>query len=217
MFIILFWGAVYATPEIAQKTGEDCNICHPTKPSELGPVGEYYEEHGTLEGYGEMPKGEREPGGRCNVCHAQLEPDPTPRELAGPTSPNHQFELKHGEGRFWCLTCHDPVNRDKLRLLNGEKIGFDESTKLCSQCHGKVFKDWTDHIHGKWVGEWGEEAKPEKVCVDCHDPHDPVFGKLVPEPAPEKPPQSPHFENYNLYSVVVLLVAIGLAAFAARK
>lgn len=215
--LTILLGSVEALPEYSADTGEPCVVCHPQTLRERGPAGEYYKEHGTLEGYGKLPEEEREVlGGVCTACHAQMEPNFTPRELvAGPTSPNHRFELNHSK-RFWCLTCHDPVNRDRLRLINGTRVEFEESIQICAQCHAVVYADWQKHIHGKWVGQW-KEAEPQKICVDCHNPHDPDFEKLVPEPAPKDPPESVPFENYNLYSALVLIVAAALAALAAWK
>ena len=216
-FTLLF-GLVYATPQYSQDTAQPCIICHPQTLKELGPAGEYYKEKGTLEGYGELPREVRKVlGGECTVCHAQLKPNPKPRSLeGGPTSPNHRFELKHGGGQFWCFACHDPTNRDKLRLVDGTTIDFEDSILLCSQCHAVVYDDWKKRIHGKWMGSW-KEGKPAEICVDCHNPHDPVFGKLVPEPAPEKPPSSPTFENYNIYALLVLLASLALAIFSVWK
>ncbi len=225
VIVLLVFGQSYAKPEFAQQTGQPCNVCHPEGPPKLGPAGEYFKEHGTLEGYGGTEVKEKaEAGGRCNVCHANLEPNPTPRFLeAGPTSPNHRFELKHGGGRFWCFGCHDPVNRDKLRLLNGTQIDFKDAPVLCGQCHGLVYRDWKNHIHGRWAGSW-ENAEPALTCASvtapekgCHNPHDPKFKPIKPEPAPQKPPESPHFKNYNLYSAIVIAVAFALALFAAWK
>ncbi len=226
LIFALLTGIAYAKPEFAQETGQPCNVCHPDSPPQLGPAGEYFKEKGTLEGYGELPvQGEEKPGGRCTVCHANLKPNPTPREIvAGPTSPNHRFKLNHGNGRFWCFECHNPANRDKLRLLNGTEIDFKDSPILCSQCHGIVYRDWEAHIHGRWTGSW-EEGKPALSCASvnapddrgCHNPHDPKFKPIEPEPAPKRPPESPHFKNYNLYTAVVLAISIVLAIIAAWK
>ncbi len=35
--------------------------------------------------------------------------------------------LQHGAEDRWCLDCHNPVDRDKLRLANGELVELDES------------------------------------------------------------------------------------------
>ncbi len=219
LFILLSApGAVNAKPEFAEKTGESCTVCHPGGPPELGPAGEYYKKYGTLEGYGELPAGEAEPGGRCNVCHAQFAPNPVPRELSGaPTTPNHRFELKHGDGRFWCLTCHNPVNRDTLRLFNGTEIPFESSPLLCGQCHGPIYEDWKDRIHGRWVGNISNPT-PDVVCTDCHNPHDPSFKPITPEKPPEKPPEPwNEIPNYPIYAFLVLALSVLLALYAAWR
>lgn len=208
--LTLFIGAAYALPEIAEKTGQPCNLCHPEWPPRLGPAGEYYKEHGTMEGY------EAE-AGRCSTCHAELEPNPTPRPLdAAP--PNHRFVFEHGGGRFWCFGCHDPVNRDKLRLLNGTTVGFDEYILVCSQCHEVVYHDWKDHLHGRWVGSWEEGgSRPDKGCIDCHYQHDPAFKPLKPMKPPEKPPERKELPNYPIYFSIVMVLSVGLALYAARR
>ncbi|MEE8403327.1 MAG: hypothetical protein V3R93_06205 [Candidatus Hydrothermarchaeaceae archaeon] len=45
---------VDATPENAEKAGKDCNYCHPDGPPVLGGAGLYFQEHHTLEGFGEI-------------------------------------------------------------------------------------------------------------------------------------------------------------------
>jgi len=208
----------YATPQYAQETGQSCVVCHPNGPPELGPAGEYFKEKGTLEGYGELPEKKGEPGGRCTVCHAQLVPNPEPRDLSGaPAEPNHRFELKHGGGRFWCLTCHSAANRDMLRLFNGTEIPlFDNPVPLCAQCHGPVYEDWKDHIHGRWVGNLSN-PRPALLCTGCHNPHDPKFKPIKPEKPPQRAPESPELPHYPVYSFIVLVLSIALAIYAAWR
>ncbi len=217
VILLSMFSIAHAKPEFAEKTGESCTVCHPNGPPELGPAGEYFKEHGTLEGYGELPTGEAEPGGRCNVCHAQFKPNPTPRDLsAAPREPNHRFEFNHGGGRFWCLTCHNPVDRDTLRLFNGSEIPFEEAPLLCSQCHGVIYEEWKEHIHGRWVGSI-ENPEPDVICTDCHNPHDPEFKPIEPEKPPEKPPASKEIPNYPVYSFIVLALSLLLAVYAAWR
>ena len=45
--------------------------------------------------------------------------------------------LKHDEEHRWCLDCHDADDRDLLHLASGERVPFDESYRLCGQCHGE--------------------------------------------------------------------------------
>jgi hypothetical protein len=90
----------------------------------------------------------------CKECHDEsLVTDPKERELPDDHS---DIALKHGGGRFWCLTCHDPDDRDSLRGLKGQKIGFDESYELCGQCHFRR-----------------QRERVLTPCTSCHDAHDP--------------------------------------------
>jgi hypothetical protein len=120
----------------------------------------------------------------CSDCHVDLESDPTPRELGMHEEIVASFH--HAEEQRWCLDCHNPDDRDRLRLANGQLIGFEESYKLCGQCHGEIYRDWKAGVHGKRTGMWNG-AKEYRLCVHCHDPHRPRFAPLAPEPAPRRP------------------------------
>ncbi len=80
--------------------------------------------------------------------------------------------LDHGPTDRWCLDCHNPDDRDVLRLVNGRLISFDESYLLCGQCHGTIFRDWRQGIHGRRQGYWNG-GKSYLLCAHCHDPHAP--------------------------------------------
>jgi len=118
----------------------------------------------------------------CMECHADQDTDPTPREL----DEHDQIKLKHGDRSRWCFDCHDPDDRNMLRLANGTKVPFTESFRLCGQCHGDKFKDWRKGTHGKRKGEWGGD-KMYYLCAACHDPHAPAFKPIAPEPQPIRP------------------------------
>jgi hypothetical protein len=120
----------------------------------------------------------------CSACHEGMEPDTKKRVLEEHT----QIKLNHApEALTWCLSCHDVKNRDKLHLVNGDLIDFTESYKLCGQCHGTNYRDWKAGIHGKRVGYFTQGQRTYFLCVNCHNPHDPKFKPLKPEPAPFKP------------------------------
>jgi hypothetical protein len=110
-------------------------------------------------------------------------PDPEPRILV---RMHRDIDLRHGKGAFWCLNCHNTQERNYLMLLNGEVIPFDESYRLCGQCHGSVYKDWKLGIHGRRVGQW-DGNKLYLLCAHCHDPHDPKFRKIPGLPKPRSP------------------------------
>lgn len=115
----------------------------------------------------------------CSQCHDNWATNETPRALA----PVHEVSLKHGEGRLWCLTCHDPKDRDHLRTVRDGKVDFNESWKVCGQCHSNRQKDWYYGAHGKRAYYW----KGEKIrynCTHCHNPHRPPFMERKAQPKP---------------------------------
>ena len=115
----------------------------------------------------------------CSQCHEYWKTNPEPRELA----PVHNVGMQHGEGRMWCLVCHDPEDSDKLHSLRTGKVDFNESWRICGQCHSARQKDWYFGAHGKRVYDW--QGEPERYnCTHCHNPHRPPFMQRKPQPAP---------------------------------
>jgi uncharacterized CHY-type Zn-finger protein len=124
----------------------------------------------------------------CSNCHASMEVNRKKRELKEEHS---QIKLHHAETMRWCLDCHDAKNRDKLRLYNGDLINFTESYRLCGECHGPQYTDWRAGIHGKRTGYFmGSGKRTYYLCAHCHDPHEPKFKPIKPEPPPIKPKDS---------------------------
>lgn len=119
----------------------------------------------------------------CSDCHADLEIDLERRELE---EMHDDIQVDHGPADRWCFDCHNPDDRDSLRLANGTLIGFDESYRLCGQCHGTIFRDWREGIHGRREGYWNG-AKSYLLCAHCHDPHTPRFQAIKPLPPPVRP------------------------------
>ena len=121
----------------------------------------------------------------CSDCHnpKDLPPNPTRRQL---TDAHDDIVLKHDEEHRWCLDCHDADNRDRLHLASGEPVSFEESYRLCGQCHGEKYRDWRAGVHGRRVGLWNGPKK-YLLCVHCHSPHQPRFKALAPKPAPLRP------------------------------
>jgi hypothetical protein len=121
----------------------------------------------------------------CSDCHnpKDLPPNRTRRQL---TDAHDDIVLKHDEAHRWCLDCHDADARDRLHLASGEPVPFEESYRLCGQCHGEKYRDWRAGVHGRRVGFWNG-AKRYLLCVHCHNPHQPRFKALVPKPVPHRP------------------------------
>ncbi|MCW5662541.1 MAG: cytochrome C [Piscinibacter sp.] len=116
----------------------------------------------------------------CSQCHKLLPLNPQPRQLdAAP----HNAALRHGGGRFWCLDCHTAKDRDQLHAIDGTPVGFDQSDRLCGQCHGPRQRDWAFGGHGKRVGRWQGERRIY-ACTHCHDPHQPQLAPRAPAPPP---------------------------------
>ncbi len=119
----------------------------------------------------------------CSDCHEDEPANRTVRELE---EDHEDLELRHGDN--WCLHCHDADARDVLHLSDGARLEFSESWRLCGQCHGSKLEEWKLGVHGKRTGHWWG-PKQVRPCVSCHDPHDPRFRPLEPEPPPIRPEQ----------------------------
>ena len=118
----------------------------------------------------------------CNDCHSYMDPNPQRRKLVDMHDDISSI-FDHDSANRWCLDCHDMNNRNYLRLASGKLIGFDESYKLCGQCHGDKLRDWKVGVHGKRTGMWNGK-KQYLLCVHCHSPHSPRFKPLKPMPPP---------------------------------
>lgn len=118
----------------------------------------------------------------CSECHKPKKDNFNRRVLI---KDHEKIELHHGEER-WCFDCHDRNNRDRLHLASGELIEFEESSRLCGQCHGSVYQDWQAGGHGQRTGYWNGR-KRYLLCVNCHWPHSPSFQPLEPLPPPVRP------------------------------
>lgn len=125
---------------------------------------------------------------RCMTCHAERGAPETCETCheQGITAPHANVVLHHAEEQRGCLDCHDRNNRDVLHLANGAPVSFDESFRLCGQCHGPRLRDWKLGLHGKRLGGWegGQEAL---LCAHCHNPHSPRFPLMTPLPPPRRP------------------------------
>lgn len=119
----------------------------------------------------------------CSECHADMEPNPERRELE---DEHEDIVLRHDEQHRWCLDCHDAADRDQLRLASGKRVPFSRSYLLCGQCHGNKLRDWRAGVHGKRTGHWNGPRR-YLLCAHCHDPHQPAFKPIAPEPPPERP------------------------------
>lgn len=124
----------------------------------------------------------------CSACHEGLPVNRTRRELS---DMHAEIVLSHDEAHRWCLDCHDADERDALHLAGGERVPFDQSYRLCGQCHGEKLRDWRAGVHGRRSGEWNGR-KTYLLCAHCHDPHRPGVPDLAPAPPPRRPVGGSH-------------------------
>lgn len=118
----------------------------------------------------------------CSQCHKLLPLNTTPRKLVAAP---HPAALNHGKGTMWCLDCHQGTNRDVLRTIGGMPVDFDQSDRLCAQCHSARHRDWSFGAHGKRAGgQWLGAQRTLYACTHCHDPHRPQLALRQ----PSKPP-----------------------------
>jgi len=118
----------------------------------------------------------------CSECHALF---PSPEVPRDPLLQHTHIALDHGLNDR-CYNCHARENRDVLVLHAGETIGFERVPELCAQCHGTVFRDWQDGIHGRTTGSWvtGSASLRRLKCTECHDPHSPAYPRIALLPGP---------------------------------
>ena len=81
----------------------------------------------------------------CSACHDAMQPNPVRRKLDSP----HPAALHHGDGRLWCLDCHQEKNRDWLHTIAGQSVDFNDAYLVCGQCHANRQRDWYFGAHGK--------------------------------------------------------------------
>ena len=116
----------------------------------------------------------------CSECHSpDDEVDRTPHVVDF----HDTVHFDHDAQNRWCLDCHDAQNRDMLHLADGRLLPFEESYKLCGQCHAQQLKQWKAGDHGRRTGNWNG-MKQYLLCASCHDPHSPSFKPLAPLPPP---------------------------------
>lgn len=130
----------------------------------------------------------------CNECHQNFDVSTDRHDLV---AEHTEMVLAHGLNSR-CLNCHNDDDWETLRDYQGTVVGFADSELLCRQCHGPKYRDWVGGAHGRPNGHW-DPSKGDSVratCVQCHDPHKPMFEPIAPAPAPRERhaaiPEVPH-------------------------
>ncbi len=91
-------------------------------------------------------------------------------------------DMAFAHGTVSCLSCHNPMDYDSLKLADGTRLDYPDVMTLCSQCHGTQRRDFDHGAHGGMNGYWDLNRGPRtrNNCVDCHDPHLPKYPRMQP-------------------------------------
>jgi hypothetical protein len=151
-----------------------------------------------------VPRQDRIRNFPCTKCHDNKFVDSRVRELR---DEHTTLVFEHGGGRFWCYdACHQGTDIDHLVSIRGHRIAYDESYKVCGQCHYQRL-DWFFGGHGKRQGAWEDQRKIPATadelkvedrgqigrwggertilnCTECHNPHSPSIKPFEPSPPP---------------------------------
>jgi hypothetical protein len=121
----------------------------------------------------------------CMDCHKLL---PARWHYDRPMVEHEWIKLNHGNNRF-CLNCHHPTNRNAFVDYDGSEIREADVVQLCAKCHGPTYRDWQAGVHGRRNGYWNvsQGTQTRLRCIECHDPHQPVFQAVKPLRAPDYP------------------------------
>lgn len=120
----------------------------------------------------------------CTKCHDNF----TRQEVMTSTlrTKHSSLLLRHMPDGNNCSLCHNPSQTNKLNLLDGTLISYNESHRLCQQCHGNTAANWARGLHGRVSGSWNGE-RILLNCTTCHEAHDPQFKPMESVSAPIEP------------------------------
>lgn len=122
---------------------------------------------------------------KCSECHTDFESPTRQQEMVGEHAAIYQ-KFNHGMNTR-CINCHHEKDRNAYVDHDGTPIPADRPARLCAKCHGPTYRDWEAGVHGRRNGYWmkGPGKKAERLlCVQCHDPHNPGFKPMIPDPPP---------------------------------
>ena len=118
----------------------------------------------------------------CTECHdPEIPVNPKRREL---TMAHEEIVLHHDEEHRWCLDCHTRETATSCTSPAATLVPFEESYRLCGQCHGDKYRDWRAGVHGRRTGQL--ERREDRTCCACTATTRtrPRFKPLEPEPPP---------------------------------
>lgn len=114
----------------------------------------------------------------CMECHKLL---PAKWHYDRRMVEHENIHLEHGNNRY-CLNCHHPTNRNAFVDYDGAEIAEQDVVQLCAKCHGTIYRDWKEGVHGRRNGFWNKSkgVQTQLRCIQCHDPHQPKFKSMKP-------------------------------------
>lgn len=154
----------------------------PPGPSAQGPV--VVHEPASLSS---VPSGERDALGRevrvaCVTCHSLRDGGAFPKSAGDLREFHAGLVVRHGT--LACTSCHEnrAGGEPRLHLATGESVPTRDAMRLCGQCHGPKLREYEAGRHGGMTGHWdlSRGGRTRNHCVDCHDPHVPLFQPSVP-------------------------------------
>ncbi len=115
----------------------------------------------------------------CSTCHKIRKPNMDNKSVASLDEFHRGMTFNHG--KLVCYACHNPDNADQLRLADGTSVTYTNVMSLCSQCHSKQAESFAHGAHGGMNGFWDLTRGPQTKnnCIDCHDPHEPAYPKMI--------------------------------------
>lgn len=122
---------------------------------------------------------------KCSECHTDFQNPVRQQDLQGEHAEIYK-SFNHGMNTR-CINCHHTEDRNAYVNHDGSAIPAETPARLCAKCHGPTYREWEAGVHGRQNGYWQEgPEKPAKrlLCVQCHDPHNPAFKPMIPDPPP---------------------------------
>lgn len=114
----------------------------------------------------------------CTTCHGSAS---QPRLIEPGVAQDFHRGIQLSHGNLSCNSCHSR-ERNLLHLADGQKVNFDETLRLCAQCHGQQHRDYGRGAHGGMSGYWDRRRGKQvrNTCIDCHSPHKPAYQPMHP-------------------------------------
>ncbi len=119
---------------------------------------------------------------KCTECHNDFDSPRRQNELKGEHA-DIDARFDHGMNTY-CVNCHHQTDRNAYVAHDGSPIPSDQPAQLCAKCHGPTYREWQLGVHGRQNGSWerGNPNRTKLLCIQCHDPHQPAFAPMAPDP-----------------------------------